>query len=156
MSSIALEVEPLIENLRDAVRLRDTEAITARIKEELEDLISGGGLLLPERFRRAHAGQLLPPAALPRPELGFTALVMTWGPGQRTALHDHAGIWCVEGVVEGEMEVTRYELLEEADGGLCRFDAARHRARRGPGRRERSSRRSSITCWPTSIPAASP
>ena len=33
---------------------------------------------------------------------------MTWGPGQRTALHDHSGIWCVEGVMEGEMEVTRY------------------------------------------------
>ena len=46
---------------------------------------------------------------------------MTWGPGQRTALHDHAGIWCVEGVVEGEMAVTRYELLEEEEDGLCRF-----------------------------------
>ncbi len=27
---------------------------------------------------------------------------MTWGPGQGTPLHDHAGIWCVEGVVEGK------------------------------------------------------
>ena len=27
----------------------------------------------------------------------------------------------VEGVVEGEMEVHRYELTEEGDGGVCRF-----------------------------------
>ncbi|HEY8020979.1 MAG TPA: cysteine dioxygenase, partial [Thermoanaerobaculia bacterium] len=30
------------------------------------------------------------------------------------------GIWCVEAVVEGEMEVTRYELAD-AEGDLCRF-----------------------------------
>jgi predicted metal-dependent enzyme (double-stranded beta helix superfamily) len=122
MSSIALEVEPLIENLRAAVRLRDTAAIAARIKEELEDLIPAEGLRLPERFRSAHADSYCRRLLYRDPELGFTALVMTWGPGQRTALHDHAGIWCVEGVVEGELEVTRYELLEEAAGGLCRFE----------------------------------
>ena len=38
---------------------------------------------------------------------------MTWGPGQRTALHDHSGIWCVEGVLEGGMEVSRFEMMEE-------------------------------------------
>jgi predicted metal-dependent enzyme (double-stranded beta helix superfamily) len=122
MSSIALEVEPLIEKLRAAVRLRDTEAIAARIKQELEDLIPAEGLRLPERFRHAHAGSYCRRLLYRDPELGFTALVMTWGPGQRTGLHDHAGIWCVEGVVEGELEVTRYELLEEAAGGLCRFE----------------------------------
>jgi predicted metal-dependent enzyme (double-stranded beta helix superfamily) len=41
---------------------------------------------------------------------------MTWGPGQKTALHDHAGIWCVECVVDGEMAVTQYDLVSEADG----------------------------------------
>ena len=62
---------------------------------------------------------------------------MTWGPGQRTALHDHAGIWCVEGVMEGEMEVIRYELLEEgADGALplrrARLGRMPRRARPAP------------------------
>ena len=45
---------------------------------------------------------------------------MTWGPGQGTALHDHSGIWCVEGVIEGSMSVTRYDLEEES-GGSYRF-----------------------------------
>ena len=50
---------------------------------------------------------------------------MTWGPGQGTPLHDHAGIWCVEGVVEGRMDVTQFDLIEEADaaGGAYRFEA---------------------------------
>ena len=41
---------------------------------------------------------------------------MTWGPGQGTPLHDHAGMWCVEGVLEGRIEVARYDLLDERDG----------------------------------------
>jgi predicted metal-dependent enzyme (double-stranded beta helix superfamily) len=121
MSSVALEVEPLIENLRAAVRLRETAAIAARIKEVLEETIPAEGMRLPERFRRTLPDRYCRRLLYRDPELGFTALVMTWGPGQRTALHDHAGIWCVEGVVEGELEVTRYELLEEAAGGLCSF-----------------------------------
>ena len=47
---------------------------------------------------------------------------MTWGPGQRTPLHDHAGIWCVEGVVQGRMDVTQYDLVETA-GTAYRFEA---------------------------------
>ena len=122
MSSAAVDVEPLIENLRTAVRLRDTAAIAARIKDDLETFIPATGLRLPERFRRTRGDSYCRRLLYRDPELGFTALVMTWGPGQRTALHDHAGIWCVEGVVEGELEVTRYELLEETSGGLCRFE----------------------------------
>jgi predicted metal-dependent enzyme (double-stranded beta helix superfamily) len=121
MASTATDVSPLIERLREAVRLGDIAAITGRIKEDLEDFIPAEGLKLPQRFRRirpdSYARRLLYRDA----ELDFTALVMTWGPGQGTALHDHAGIWCVEGVVQGEMEVIRYELVEERADGACRF-----------------------------------
>ena len=41
---------------------------------------------------------------------------MTWGPGQGTAMHDHGGLWCVEGVVEGAMTVTRYDVVDQPDG----------------------------------------
>ncbi|HEX7181822.1 MAG TPA: cysteine dioxygenase family protein [Thermoanaerobaculia bacterium] len=116
----AVIVDPLIERLRDAVRLRDVTAIAERIKRELESFIPDEGLRLPERFRKALPDTYARRLLYRDSELDFTALVMTWGPGQRTALHDHAGIWCVEGVVEGEMEVHRYEMLEE-EGDLCRF-----------------------------------
>jgi predicted metal-dependent enzyme (double-stranded beta helix superfamily) len=113
------ETEILVERLRDAVQLADVPAIAERIKEELE-AFAAGGRMLPARFRAATADHYCRRLLHRDPELGFTAVVMTWGPGQQTALHDHAGIWCVEAVVEGEMEVRRYELVERQDD-LCRF-----------------------------------
>ena len=121
MKTLAPVVDPLIDRLREAVALSDVAAITERIKSDLESFIPAEGLTLPERFRQvkpeSYARRLLYRDA----ELGFTALIMTWGPGQRTALHDHAGIWCVEGVVEGQMDVTQFDLVEEA-GAACRFE----------------------------------
>ena len=55
----------------------------------------------------------------------YTMVVMTWGPGQKTALHDHAGIWCVECVVDGNMEVAQYDLMSETDGAF-RFEQRNH------------------------------
>lgn len=121
MKTQAAIVDPLIERLRDAVRLGDVTAIAERIKDDLESFIPAEGLILPERFRQVKPESYARRLLYQDPDLGFTALVMTWGPGQRTALHDHAGIWCVEGVLEGEMEVDRYELMEESEDGLCRF-----------------------------------
>jgi 3-mercaptopropionate dioxygenase len=120
MTTQAIAVDPLIERLRQAVQLGDVAAITERIKEDLEDFIPAEGLRLPARFQRCRADSYCRRLLHRDADLGFTALVMTWAPGQRTALHDHAGIWCVEGVVQGEMEVSRFELVEE-EGGLCRF-----------------------------------
>ncbi|HTK28976.1 MAG TPA: cysteine dioxygenase family protein [Vicinamibacterales bacterium] len=112
----------LIDRLDQAVRLPDTPAIARRVKHELEDAIQARAIDLPERFLRVrpegYARRLLH-----RDErLGYTAVVMTWGPGQRTPLHDHAGIWCVEGVVLGRMDVTQFDLVDEA-GDACRFEA---------------------------------
>jgi predicted metal-dependent enzyme (double-stranded beta helix superfamily) len=41
---------------------------------------------------------------------------MTWAPGQSTPLHDHGGLWCVEGVVDGTMQVTQFDLVNESSG----------------------------------------
>ncbi len=122
MKTLAPVVDSLIDQLRDAVRLRDVAAITSRIKEDLESFIPAEGLMLPERFRQPKPNSYARRLLYKDEDLGFTALIMTWGPGQKTALHDHAGIWCVEGVVEGKMEVTRYELMEELADGRCRFE----------------------------------
>jgi 3-mercaptopropionate dioxygenase len=114
-------VDPLIEQLRQAASLGDEEAIAQGIKRTLESYIPSEGLRLPERFRRSKPDGYCRRLLYRDLELGFTAVVMTWGPGQRTALHDHSGIWCVEGVLEGEMEVTRYEMMGEVEPGVFRF-----------------------------------
>ena len=115
-------LDHLISRIDAAVRLGDTAAITVRVKRELEDAIQARAVALPERFhqtrREGYARRLLHRSDT----LGYTAVVMTWAPGQATPLHDHAGIWCVEGVVEGRMDVTQYDLVEESAGGF-RFEA---------------------------------
>lgn len=112
----------LIARIDAAVQLRDPEAITQRVKRELQDAISAQSVTLPERFHALRADNYARRLLHRNDALGYTAVVMTWGPGQRTPLHDHAGIWCVEGVVSGQMDVTQYDLVEQSPDGY-RFEA---------------------------------
>src|SRR5262245_5160389 len=99
-------VEPAFESVRhridQAVGSDDPERITRAIKTALEDAIRDEGVSLSSRFhatrRDTYARRLLHRDPAGR----YSVVVMTWGPGQGTALHDHAGIWCVECVVDGE------------------------------------------------------
>ena len=52
---------------------------------------------------------------------GYSVVAMTWGPGQGTQIHDHSGVWCVEGIWQGQLEITQYELREQ-DGDRFRFE----------------------------------
>jgi predicted metal-dependent enzyme (double-stranded beta helix superfamily) len=104
-----------IDRIAAAVREGDPARITRRVQGILEGLVSSGDLELPEAVchprREGYARRLLHRD----PELDYTVLVMAWGPGQGSLLHDHAGLWGVEIVVEGEMEVESYELLEQPE-----------------------------------------
>jgi predicted metal-dependent enzyme (double-stranded beta helix superfamily) len=115
----------LILRIDEAVRMEDPEAITARIKHELESAIRGRTVELPDRFHRVRPDGYARRLLHRNDALGYTAVVMTWGPGQQTPLHDHAGIWCVEGVVQGRMDVTQFDLVEEetAERRGYRFEA---------------------------------
>jgi predicted metal-dependent enzyme (double-stranded beta helix superfamily) len=106
----------LVRQLDAAVDLGDARRSTAAVKKTLSDLIRADRIRLPQRFFQplpdTYARRLLH-----RDERrGYSAIVMTWGPGQGTLLHDHSGIWCVEGVVAGEMEVIQYEMTGDAGG----------------------------------------
>ena len=77
---------------------------------------------LPEAFRAAREDTYARRLLHRDPAGRYTAIVMTWGPGQGTPVHDHGGMWCVEGVVEGLIAVTRYEV-EPLPGERYRLDA---------------------------------
>jgi 3-mercaptopropionate dioxygenase len=113
-------VEPLQSGIEAAIALGDTAATVHAIKERLERQICEGGLGLDKRFRRTRPDTYARRLLFRNRDLGYSAVVMTWGPGQGTQVHDHAGIWCVEVVVEGDMSVTQYELEEQA-GNAVRF-----------------------------------
>ena len=104
--------------------MRETDAVTRGVKHALEDAIRAHTVELPARFRGVRADSYARRLLHRNDALGYTAVVMTWGVGQRTMLHDHAGIWCVEGVVEGHMDVTQFDLIEDASapGGTYRFE----------------------------------
>jgi predicted metal-dependent enzyme (double-stranded beta helix superfamily) len=54
---------------------------------------------------------------------GYSVIAMTWGPGQGTPIHDHDGMWCVEGVWYGLLEITPYELTARQDSERYRFES---------------------------------
>ena len=106
----------LIARLDKSVEAPSVEAITASVKADLEHILGGGHLALPAHLttprRDAYARRLLHRDPAGR----YSAIVMTWGPGQGTAVHDHGGLWCVEGVVDGEIAVTQYRVQQDPDG----------------------------------------
>ena len=106
----------------DAVIHGETEArVPGLVKAVLIDSMKCGGLDVPAKFRQPTAGTYARRLLHRDPSGKYTMVVMTWGPGQKTALHDHAGIWCVECVVDGNMEVAQYDLVSET-GGAFRFE----------------------------------
>jgi 3-mercaptopropionate dioxygenase len=107
----------LISRIDEAIGLQDPDAITARIKSDLEEAIRSNTVELAERFRRVRPDGYARRLLHRNDALGYTAVVMTWGPRQRTPLHDHAGIWCVEGVIEGRMDVLQFDLVDDEDTG---------------------------------------
>lgn len=108
----------LREKLDAAVQLNDPAAIATEVKQALQDTLKCDGLALPDGFDAPRPDTYARRLLHRDPEGRYTAVVMTWGPGQGTPLHDHAGIWCVECVVDGEMEVRQYDLIEERDASF--------------------------------------
>lgn len=108
--------ESIRPRLDEAVRAENVTAIAHKVKGVLQDVLLCDGLSLPDSYRVSRPDTYARRLLYRDPDGRYTAVVMTWGPGQKTALHDHAGIWCVECVVDGRMEVTQYDLLSESDG----------------------------------------
>ena len=105
----------LVRRLDAAVAAGSIEAITAQVKADLEDLLKQSAIPLAERFHVARPDCYARRLLYRDPANRYTAVVMTWGPGQGTPVHDHGGLWCVEGVVEGQMSVTQYDVRPDGD-----------------------------------------
>jgi 3-mercaptopropionate dioxygenase len=122
----AEQLEQLIAPIARAAEHADVASLAAA----LEGLESAGALtdalFLPPRPQH-YARNLIYRHA----EAQFIVVAMTWGPGQGSPLHDHAGLWGAEIVAKGTMNETTYELLEH-DGDRYRFARGTQRDA-GPG-----------------------
>ena len=119
------EVQPgctkLIAALDEAVVADDYVAITCAVEEALCRLIANRDVSLPDCLSKPDAAGYARRLIHHDPVRGYTALAMVWGPGQGTPVHDHDGLWCVEGVIEGQIEIVQYDL-KERDGVRYRFE----------------------------------
>ena len=112
--------EKLVTELDRAVQSGTVQDIACSVKDCLSSLIRAGEISLPEEACRPRSDCYARRLVHRSSDLGYEVIAMIWGPGQQTPLHDHAGIWCVEGVFQGEIEVRQYDLVE-SDGDLFRF-----------------------------------
>jgi predicted metal-dependent enzyme (double-stranded beta helix superfamily) len=117
LTEVRSSVRQIVEQ---AHRNADVEAIVAEIKQRLSEAIREGAIEFDERFHRIKPESYARRLVVKDDALGYTAVAMTWAAGQRTAVHDHGGLWCVEGVVVGEMDVFQYDLLDR-DSDLFQF-----------------------------------
>ena len=113
----------LVQALDIAVESGDQHAITAALRNTLCALIRDRDVQLPNCVHEPIVDHYARRELYRSPHHGYSVVAMTWGPGQGTPVHDHAGLWCVEGVWDGQLEITQYELLER-DGERFRFRAA--------------------------------
>ena len=115
--------DKLVGALDAAVEAGDQHAITAALRNTLCALIRDHDVQLPDCVHEPIVDHYARRELYRSPRHGYSVVAMTWGPGQGTPVHDHSGLWCVEGVWDGQLEITQYELLER-DGERFRFRAA--------------------------------
>ena len=113
----------LIAGIDAALGEGDEHAITAALRTCLCQMIRDPDVRLPACVHESIVDHYARRELYRSREHGYSVVAMTWGPGQGTPIHDHSGLWCVEGVWDGELEITQYQLRER-DGERFRFRAA--------------------------------
>lgn len=115
-------IDTIIAGVDQAVRQEDADFVTTTLRGVLCKLIQDDSIQLPEVVYQPVDGGYARRELYISEELGYSIMAMTWGPGQGTPIHDHCGMWCVEGVWCGEIEVVQYAKLDQADD-LYKFEA---------------------------------
>jgi predicted metal-dependent enzyme (double-stranded beta helix superfamily) len=106
----------LIAAIDSAVALPDEAATTDALRNALCRLIRSQDVRLPDCVFEREEDHYARRELYRSEEHGYSVVAMTWGPGQGTPIHDHSGQWCVEGVWQGFLEITPYELMESKEG----------------------------------------
>lgn len=113
--------EILVDRLRWAVRGECPHGITQCLREALCDLIEQRDMQLPDEIFQVKSNGYARRMLHHDDVTGCSVMAMTWGAGQGTQIHDHSGMWCVEGVWQGNIEVVQYELMAQ-EAGRYKFE----------------------------------
>ncbi len=112
--------DTLVAAIDHAVAAPNDRALTDALRATLCRLIRNRAVALPECVFRPTDGHYARRELYRSDRHGYSVVAMTWGPGQGTPIHDHSGMWCVEGVWRGQLEITQYELIAR-DAECWRF-----------------------------------
>ena len=115
----------LIQRLDADTVLPTVKAICEAVKNTLVCEIVDGNLELPAELVRPVSEDYGRRLLHRHPDDRYAVVVMTWGAGQGTPIHDHAGKWCVECVYQGRIRVSSYDLVGETDAQVVGFRKAR-------------------------------
>lgn len=118
--STTTAVRQLITELDRAVDLADCRSLCTAVKDILHKIVSSGEEILPDEFLEPNPGCYARRLLHKDPQDRYSVVIMVWGEGQGTALHDHCGHWCVECVYRGQIKVVSYSKQSE-DGDRYRF-----------------------------------
>ena len=110
----------LIDTINAAVSLGDDTAVVQALRSDLCRMMRERSVELPACVLEPVQGHYARREIYISPQHGYGVIAMTWGPGQGTPIHDHDGLWCVEGVWHGQLEITQYDLSERT-GDRYRF-----------------------------------
>jgi hypothetical protein len=102
----------LIETINAAVALGDDAATVQALRSGLCRMMRERSVELPPCVLQPVDSHYARRELYNSPQHGYDVIAMTWGPGQGTPIHDHDGLWCVEGVWHGQLEITQYDLSE--------------------------------------------
>lgn len=114
-------ISTLIAEMNDVVEKYRSPLEQARATAEHLGRLIARGANIDEAFTRGCSDHYARYKVHKHPNDRFCIVIMVWEPGQGTALHDHGGVWCVEGVYRGNMKITRYELEGRDGAELRRF-----------------------------------
>lgn len=107
--------DKLVAAIDHAVVAPDDQRLTEALRNMLCRMIRDHEVCLPECVFDPVADHYARRELYHSDQHGYCVVAMTWGPGQGTPIHDHAGMWCVEGVWRGQLEITQYQLLDHDD-----------------------------------------
>ena len=110
-----------IERIDEAVRGDCPFEITTCLRKALVECIADKQIQLPPEIYQYIPDHYARRELHTDPKTGYSVIAMTWGPGQGTTIHDHSGMWCVEGVWAGCIEVVSFEPKEQK-GDLFLFE----------------------------------
>ncbi|WP_313232067.1 cysteine dioxygenase family protein [Stenotrophomonas acidaminiphila] len=112
--------ERLVAAIDAAMGAADVGGTVARIEHALREAIADPAIVLPACVHEPITDHYARRELYRSARHGYSIIAMTWGPGQGTPLHDHDGLWCVEGVWQGALRITPYRLREDR-GDIARL-----------------------------------